>query len=127
MPLNPLRGVTVTVNVVDWPGRTAFDEGLTEMSKSALAGRTVMVRVGGLGSELPTRIDHGQRSDVLSRRAERDVARVLCCRGCRRSARETPTSTWPQSDVVPKETDCPAAIVMSEAGDEIVPCGGAVA
>ena len=53
-PVNPLRGVTVTLNVVDWPGRTVFAEGLTEMSKSGLAGRTVMVRVGGVGSELPT-------------------------------------------------------------------------
>jgi hypothetical protein len=52
-PLNPRRGVTVTVNVVDWPGRTAFEAGLTTIAKSGLGGSTVMVRVGGLGSELP--------------------------------------------------------------------------
>ena len=52
-PLNPLRGVTVTLNVADWPGRTTFDAGLTAIAKSALDGSTVMVRVGGLGSELP--------------------------------------------------------------------------
>ena len=52
-PLNPLRGVMVTVNVADWPGTTAFDAGLTAIEKSALGGSTVMVRVGGLGSELP--------------------------------------------------------------------------
>jgi hypothetical protein len=28
-PLNPLRGVTVTVKVADWPGVTMFDKGLT--------------------------------------------------------------------------------------------------
>ncbi len=52
-PVKPLRGVIVTVNVVDWPGRTTFDAGLTAIEKSALGGSTVMVRVGGLGSELP--------------------------------------------------------------------------
>jgi len=52
-PVNPLRGVTVTVKVVDWPGITACEEGLTAIEKSALGGSTVIVRVGGLGSELP--------------------------------------------------------------------------
>jgi hypothetical protein len=52
VPLNPLRGVTVTLKAADWPGRTDCDEGLTAMSKSG-SPRTVIVRVGGLGSELP--------------------------------------------------------------------------
>jgi len=52
-PLNPLRGETVTVKLVDWPGVTACEEGLTTIEKSALVGSTVIVRVGGLGSELP--------------------------------------------------------------------------
>ena len=52
-PLNPVRGETVTVNVVDWPGLTACEEGLTAMEKSGLVGSTVIVRVAGLGSELP--------------------------------------------------------------------------
>jgi hypothetical protein len=52
-PLNPLRGETVTMKVVDWPGMISCDEGLTAIEKSALVGRTVMLRVGGLGSELP--------------------------------------------------------------------------
>jgi hypothetical protein len=52
VPLKPVRGVTVTVKAADWPGRTACDEGLTAMSKSG-SFRTVIVRVGGLGSELP--------------------------------------------------------------------------
>jgi hypothetical protein len=45
--------VTVTVKVVNWPGMTAFDEGLTPIEKSGLGGSTVMVRVGGVGSVLP--------------------------------------------------------------------------
>ena len=52
-PPNPLTAATETVKVADWPGKTAFDEGLTVIEKSALGGRTVTVRVGGLGSELP--------------------------------------------------------------------------
>ena len=52
-PLNPLRDVTVTVKVADWPGMTACEEGLTAIEKSAVAGSTVIVRVDGLGSELP--------------------------------------------------------------------------
>jgi hypothetical protein len=51
--VKPLSGVTVTAKVVDWPGITAFDEGLTAIAKSGAGGNTVMVRVGGLGSELP--------------------------------------------------------------------------
>src|SRR5262249_23044254 len=50
---NPLSGVTVTVNVFAWPGATVWDDGVMSMSKSALGGRTVILRVGGLGSELP--------------------------------------------------------------------------
>jgi hypothetical protein len=53
VPLNPLLAVSVTVKVADWPGRTACDEGPTAISKSAVVGNTVIVRVGGLGSELP--------------------------------------------------------------------------
>ena len=53
-PLNPLRGVTVTVNVADSPGMTSCAAGPTAIEKSAVVGRTVIVRVGGLGSELPS-------------------------------------------------------------------------
>ena len=52
-PVNPLRGVTVTVKAVVCPGMTTCEDGLTAMEKSAAGGVTVMVRVGGLGSELP--------------------------------------------------------------------------
>src|SRR5215467_116085 len=53
VPLNPEAGVTLTVKVVDWPGLTVCAAGLTTIEKSAAAGVTVIVRVGGLGSELP--------------------------------------------------------------------------
>src|SRR5437870_13735870 len=54
VPLNPLRGVTVTVKVVNWPGMTALDVGVITIEKSGLGGSTAMVRRGGLGSELPS-------------------------------------------------------------------------
>ena len=53
VPVKPLSGVTVTVYVVDPPGNTSCAAGLTVMSKSGLVGSTVIVRVGGFGSELP--------------------------------------------------------------------------
>ena len=53
VPLNPLRGVTVTVKVANWPGMTALDVGVIVIEKSPVDGSTVMVLVGGLGSELP--------------------------------------------------------------------------
>src|SRR5262245_19492427 len=53
VPVNPLMGVTVTVKVVYWPGTTAFASGVTVIEKSGAGGVTVIVRVGGLGSELP--------------------------------------------------------------------------
>src|SRR5262249_37749803 len=53
VPLKPLRAAAVTVNVANWPGRTACDEGVTAIEKSGLDGSTVIVRVGGLGSEFP--------------------------------------------------------------------------
>jgi len=43
----------VTVKVADPPGFTSCADGLTAIEKSGAAGVTVMVRVGGLGSELP--------------------------------------------------------------------------
>ena len=49
----PLRRATVTVKFAGCPGVTVTDDGLTETPKSALVGRTAIVRVGGLGSELP--------------------------------------------------------------------------
>ena len=53
VPVKPLRGATVTVYVVSPPGNTSCAAGPTVMEKSGLVGSTVIVRVGGLGSELP--------------------------------------------------------------------------
>ena len=53
VPVKPLRGVTVTVYVVSPPGKTSWAAGPTVIEKSGLVGSTVIVRVGGLGSELP--------------------------------------------------------------------------
>ena len=53
VPVKPLRGVTVTVYVVSPPENTSCAAGPTVMEKSGLVGSTVIVRVGGLGSELP--------------------------------------------------------------------------
>ena len=52
VPVKPLRGVTVTVYVVSPPGTTSWAAGPTVMEKSGLVGSTVIVRVGGFGSEL---------------------------------------------------------------------------
>ena len=53
IPVNPVTGVTVTVNAADWPGVTTCADGPTTIEKSAAGGVTMIVRVGGLGSELP--------------------------------------------------------------------------
>jgi hypothetical protein len=52
-PVNPLTGVTVTVNAADWPGKIGCAGGLTAIEKSGDDGVTVIVRVGGFGSVLP--------------------------------------------------------------------------
>src|SRR5215831_4090540 len=53
VPVKPLKGVTVIVYVTTPPGNTSCAAGPTVMEKSGVLGRTVIVRVGGLGSELP--------------------------------------------------------------------------
>jgi hypothetical protein len=119
-PVNPLRGVTVTLNAVELPGRTVFAEGLTEMSKSALDGRTVMVRVGGLGSELPV-ASIAVKDAVYSPGVLNRTLPGFCAVDV---AGDPPGNTQEYlADVVvvPNVTDCPAAIVVPEAGDEMIP------
>ena len=53
VPVKPLRGVTVTVYAVSPPGNTSCAGGPTAIEKSEVVGSTVIVRVGGFGSELP--------------------------------------------------------------------------
>jgi hypothetical protein len=123
-PLNPLRGVTVTLNVLDWPGSTVFAEGLTEMSKLALGGRTVMVRVGGLGSEFPT--PSIKVSEVTYSPGALNVTVPGFC--AVEVAGVPPGNTqeyFAELEVVPNDTDPPAAIIVSEAGVEMTPLGGA--
>ena len=122
-PLNPLRGVTVTVNEVDWPGSTVFAEGLTEMSKSALAGRTLIVRVGGFGSELPM-----ASTTVSETTYSPGVLNVTFPGFCDvEVAGDPPGNTheyFAELDVVPNDTEPPAPMVMSTEGVEITPVGG---
>jgi hypothetical protein len=123
-PLNPLREVTVTLNVVDWPGSTVFADGLAERSKSALAGNTVMVRVGGLGSELPVP-SISVRETVYSPGVLNLMLPGLLAVEV---AGDPPGKTheyFAALDVVANETDAPATIWVSAAGDEMMPLGGA--
>lgn len=54
-PIEPLTGVMVTLKVVDRPGTTGLDEGLTAIEKSALGGSTVIVRGETPSAPLPPR------------------------------------------------------------------------
>jgi len=108
-PLNPLREVTVTLNVVYWPGSTVFAEGFTEISKSALAGKTVMVRVGGLGSELP--VASISVTETVYSPGELNVTLPGFC--AVEVAGEPPGKTheyFAALEVVAKDTEPPAAI-----------------
>ena len=93
MPVNPVSGVTVTVNVADWPGVTVRDGGLTSIVKSAVGGITVIVRVGGLGSELPLASITVSEAMYVARGAEGDVARGSARSRSPASRRGRPTST----------------------------------
>jgi hypothetical protein len=123
VPVKPLRGVTVTVYVVSPPGTTSCAAGPTVMEKSGLVGSTVIVRVGGLGSELPV--------------ASITVSEIVYVPG-------TPNVTFPgfcAVDVagfppgktqeyfeavllVPKLIILPAVIVISPDGAVMAPVGG---
>jgi len=125
VPLKPLRAATVTVKVADWPGRTARDEGVTTIEKSGLGGSTVIVRVGGLGSELPL--------PSITVRDVKYVPGILKVTFPGLLAVEVDGDPpgkiheyWAAVEVVLKETEPPAMIVVSEAGDVIVPTGGGV-
>ena len=124
VPVNPLKGATVTAYVARPPGITSCAAGPTVMEKSGLVGSTVTLRVGGLGSELPV--------------ASITVREIVYVPG-------TPNVTFPgfcAVDVVgvppgntqeyleavvpvPKLIALPAVIVTSPDGAVIVPLGGA--
>src|SRR5262249_18626572 len=53
VPPNPVNGLIVTVKLADCPGTMVRDDGVTSIEKSGVVGATVIMRVGGAGSELP--------------------------------------------------------------------------
>jgi hypothetical protein len=125
VPVNPLFGTTVTVNVVDPPGTTARDEGVTSMSKSGADGRTVIVRVGGLGSEFPA------ASMTVSEAVNSPgVAKVTFPGVCIVDVFGEPLGKIHEylaaAALVAKKTEPPAATVTSAGGESMVPTGGAV-
>jgi hypothetical protein len=124
-PVNPLRDVTVTLYVVELPGRTVFPEGLTAMSKLALVGRTVIVRVGGLGSELP--VASTSVKETVYSPGELNLTLPGFC--AVEVAGDPPGNTqeyFAALVAVLKFTVCPARIVVSDAGKEMAPFGANV-
>jgi len=121
-PLNPLRDLILTVNVIELPGRTVFAKGVTEMSKSALAGRTVTVRVGGLGSELPV-ASISVRETVYSPGVLNVTFPGFCAVEVPGDPPGKTHEYFAALAVVANDTDPPATTVVSEAGDEMVPFG----
>src|SRR5262249_30512553 len=120
-----LRAATVTVNVADWPGRTARDEGVTAIAKSGLGGSTVIVRVGGLGSGGPAASITGGGGTLGPGIVKVTFPRVWAGGvGCGPPGKIH--EYWAAVEVVLKETEPPAMIVVSAAGDVIVPTGGGV-
>ena len=123
VPVKPLRGVTVTVYVASPPGTTSCAAGPTVMLNSGLVGSTVIVRVGGLGSELPvasitvSEIVYvpGTPNVTLSGFCAVDVAGV------------PPGNTQEYLEalaLVPKLIALPAVIVISPGGAVMAPVGG---
>jgi hypothetical protein len=100
--------------------------GLTAIEKSAVAGVTVIVRVGGLGSELPLASMRVSEATYVPG-ALKVTLPGLCPTDV---AGEPPGKTHEYRAAVVlelKETDPPAGMVTSEAGDAIAPTGGVVA
>ena len=124
VPVKPLRGVTVTVYVVSPPGTTPCAAGPTVMEKSGLVGSTVIVRVGGLGSELP--VASITVSEVVYVPATPNV--TFPGGFCAVDVAGVPpgnTQEYFEAVVVePKVTALPAGIVISPDGAVIIPLGG---
>jgi hypothetical protein len=123
VPVKPLRGVTVTVYVVSPPGTTSCAVGPTVMEKSGLVGSTVIVRVGGLGSELP--VASITVSEVVY---VPDALNVTFPGFCAVDVAGVPpgnTQEYFEAAVLePKLIELPAVIVTSVDGAVIIPLGG---
>ena len=123
VPVKPLRGVTVTVYVVSPPGTTSCAAGPTVMEKSGLVGSTVIVRVGGLGSELP--VASMTVSEVVYVPGPPNVTSPGFCAVDVAGVPPGNTQEYFEAAVVePKLIALPAVIVTSPDGAIIVPLGG---
>jgi hypothetical protein len=128
VPVKPLSGVTVTVYVVFPLGTTSCAAGPTVMEKSGLAGggSTVIVRVGGLGSELP--VPSLIVSEIVYVPGTPNVTFSFCFVDV---AGVPPGNTQEFPEAVALEKlialpGLPAVIVTSPGGAVIVPLGGAL-
>ena len=129
VPVKPLRGVTVTVYVVPPPGTTSCAAGPTVMEKSGLAGggSTVIVRVGGLGSELPVASIIVSEIVYVPDAPNLTFTGVCAVPGNVDVAGVPPGNTQEYFEAVVPETKLivfPAVIVISPDGAAIVPLGG---
>ena len=89
-PAKPVMGVTVTVNVVDWPGVTDL-RGRARGDREIGGRRSHRDRARrrtGIG--VSVRVDHGQRGGVGARDVEGDASRGLRGGGRRRTSGKDP-------------------------------------
>ena len=123
VPVKPLRGVTVTVYLASPPGTTSCAAGPTVMEKSGLVGSTVIVRVGGLGSELP--VASITVSEVVYVPGTPNVTFPGFCAVDVAGVPPGNTQEYLEAVVlVPKLITLPAVIVISPDGAVIAPAGG---
>jgi hypothetical protein len=123
VPLKPLRGVTVTVYVASPPGTTSCAAGPTVMEKSGLVGSTVIVRVGGLGSELP--VASMTVSEIVYVPGALNVTFPGFCAVDVAGVPPGNTQEYFEALVlVPKLITLPAVIVLSPDGAVMAPVGG---
>src|SRR2546423_9550593 len=124
VPIKPLRGVTVTVYVASPPETTSCAAGPTVMKKSGLVGSTLIVRVGGLGSELP--VASITVSEMVYVPGTLNVTFPGFCAVDVAGVPPGNTQEYFEEVVlVPKVIALPAVIVISPDGGVIVPLGGA--
>jgi hypothetical protein len=104
---------------------TNLPDGLTEMWKSGVDGVTVTVRVGGLGSEFPTASITVSEVVYLP-----GVLKVTLPGVCAVEVVGVPPGKtheyFAAAVAVPNETEEPAGMVRSVAGEAMAPSGGAV-